>query len=95
MEGKDIDVQHIWSEDKPVDIMTKNTPEAYFSRHMKSITEGKIWELVDTGRENVKKTGFTDDVIKRDKTGYSSHTLAEVMDKKKERVGLDQNIQDW
>ena len=49
-------------------------------RHKKRITEGELWELVDTGRENVKKTGVTDDVITRDKTEYSSHTLAEVVD---------------
>ena len=49
---------------------------------MKSITEGEIWELVDTGRENVKNTLVMDDVITCDKTGYFSHALAEVMDGK-------------
>ena len=47
---------------------------------MRRITEGKLWELVDTGRENVNKIRVTDDVINRDKTEYSSHTLAEVVD---------------
>ena len=62
--------------------MTKNTLGADFARHMKRITEGELWELVDTGRKNVKKTGFTDDVITRDKNEYSSHALAEVVDGK-------------
>ena len=60
--------------------MNKNTLEVDFTRHMRRITEGEIWELVDTGRQNVKKTGFADDVITRDKTEYSSHALAEVLD---------------
>ena len=32
---------------------------------------------MDTGRDNVKKTGVMDDVITRDNTEYSSHTLDE------------------
>ena len=48
--------------------MTKNTLGADFARHMKRITEGELWELVDTGSENVKKTRGTDDVFTRDKT---------------------------
>ena len=47
---------------------------------MKRITEGELWEIVDTGRENVKRTGVTDDVITCDKTEYSSHTITEAMD---------------
>ena len=79
VEYKDIDIQYIRSEDNPADIMTKNTSEAYFTRHMKRITEVELWELVDTGRENVKKTGVMNNIITRDKTEYSSHALAEVM----------------
>ena len=60
--------------------MTNNTSEADFVRHKKRITEGELWELVDTGRENVKKTGVTDDVITCDKTEYSSHILDVVVD---------------
>ena len=43
---------------------------------------------MDTGRDNFKKTGVTDDVITCDKVEYSSHELAEVVDGKKinERV---------
>ena len=60
--------------------MTNNTSEAYFARHMRSITEGELWEIVDTGRENIKKTGVKYDIITRDKTEYSSHALDVVMD---------------
>ena len=59
--------------------MTNNTSERDLARHMRRITEGELWELVDTGRKNVKKTGVTDDIITRNKTGYSSHILAEVV----------------
>ena len=59
--------------------MTKNTSEADLARHMRRITEGELWELVDTIRENVKKAGVTDDIIIRDNNEYSSHTLDEVV----------------
>ena len=36
--------------------MTKNNLEAYFTRNMKVIIEREIWELVDTGRDNFKKS---------------------------------------
>ena len=62
--------------------MTKNTLEADFTRHMKWITEGELWDIVDTGRENVNKTVVTDDVNTRDNTECSSHALAEVVDGK-------------
>ena len=70
------------SEDNLADIMTKNNPESDFARHMKIITEGEIWEVVDTGKENVKNTRVMDDVITHDNTEYSSHALAEVVDGK-------------
>ena len=82
VEERDIDIQYIWSKDNSAEIMTKNSSEAYFASHMRNITEGEIWELVDTGRYNFKKTGFTNDVITRDKTEYSSHALTEVVDGK-------------
>ena len=62
LEDKDIDIQYTWSEDNPVYIMKKNNSEAYFSRHTERITEGELWELVDTGRDNIKNTIVTDDV---------------------------------
>ena len=80
VEGKDVNIQYIRREDKPADIMTKNTTEADFVKQMNSITEGELWKLVYTKRENVKNTRVTDDVINRDKTKYSSHALAEVVD---------------
>ena len=79
VQEKDIDIQYIQSEENPADIMTKNTSEADFTRHMRRITEGELWELVDTGRDNVNKTGVTDDVIAGDKTEYFSHALTEVV----------------
>ena len=81
VEEKDIDIQYIRSEDNPVDIMTKNTLEADFPRHMRRITEGELWELVDTGRGDIKKTGFTYGVITFDKTEYSNHAFAEVVNR--------------
>ena len=80
VEYNDIDIQYISIEDNPSDIMTKNTSEANFKRHMKIIAERELWEIVDTGRENVKNTRVTDDVITHDKTKYSSHALDEVVD---------------
>ena len=49
---------------------------------MNSITEGNIWELMDTNRENEKNTCVTNDEITHDKTEYYSNTLAEVVDGK-------------
>ena len=80
VEDKDIYIQYIQSEDNPEDIMTKNTLEAYFSKHTKRITEGELWELMDNGRKNVNHTRVTDDVINCDNTEYYSHALAEVVD---------------
>ena len=37
---------------------------------------------MDTGMDNIKKTGVMDDIITRDKTEYSSQVLAEVVDGK-------------
>ena len=81
VEENDIDIQYIRSEEKPFDIITKNTLEADFARRMRRITEGELWELVDTGRENFKKTGVMDDVINHDNTEYSSRTLSEVLNR--------------
>ena len=40
VEDKGIDIQYIWSEDNPAEIMTNNTSEEDLSRQMKMITEG-------------------------------------------------------
>ena len=47
---------------------------------MKRITEGELLDLVHTGRDNVKNTRVTDDIISHHNTEYSSHALAEVVD---------------
>ena len=47
------------------------------------IMEGELWYIVDTGRDNVNNTIVTDDFITSDKTEYSSHALAEIVDGKK------------
>ena len=65
---KDIDIQYIRNEDNPAEIMEKNTSEADFARHINSTTEGKLWEIVDNGRESFNNTRLTDDAITRDKT---------------------------
>ena len=80
VQDKDIDINYICSKENPVGIMTKNTSEVDFVKHVKRITEGEIWELMKTVRENVNNTRVTDDVIKRDKTEYSSHALSEFVD---------------
>ena len=80
VEENDINIQYIRGEDNPYKIMTENTSEADLSRHMRRITEGELWELVDTKMGNVNKTGVTDDVITRDNTEYSSHALDVVLD---------------
>ena len=56
VEYKDIYIKYIQSEDNSAYIRKNNTLEADLARHMKSITEGELWEIVDTGRENVKNT---------------------------------------
>ena len=80
VEYKDIIINYTKREENPVDIMKKNFLEAYFLKHMKIFTEGELWELVETGMENVNITRVTDDVIKCDKYEYFSHTLAQVVD---------------
>ena len=66
----------------PAEIILRNTLEEDFARHMKRITEVELWELADTGRENVKNTRVTNDVITYYKTKYSSYALAEAVNGK-------------
>ena len=73
VEEKDIYIQYIQSEVNPSYIVTKNTSEADLTMHAKMITEGELWELVDTGRENFRKTGVRDYVITHDTAEYYSH----------------------
>ena len=76
VEDKYIDIKYIFSEENPAYIMTKNTSETAFLKHMKRITEGDLWDLVETGRENFRNTRVTYDFIKHENTEYSSHALA-------------------
>ena len=48
------------SKDNPVGIITKNTSGEYFARHIKRITEGELWEIVDTGGGDFRDTRVTD-----------------------------------
>ena len=88
VEDKDIYIQYIRGEDNPEYIMTKNTSEADFIRYIKIIVERELWEIVDTGRKNVKNNRVTDDVITRDNYGYFSHTPAEFVDGKNRNEGI-------
>ena len=60
--------------------MTRIFSESYYVKHMKRITEGEIWDIMETGRDNVNNIGVTDEIIECDKTEYSSHPLAKVVD---------------
>ena len=42
VEDKDIYIEYIRSEEKPVDIMTKDFSEADYFKHTKRITEGEL-----------------------------------------------------
>ena len=84
VEERDIDIHYIRSEQNPSDIINKNTSEADFARHMRRITEGELWELVNTRMENVKKTGVTYDAITLNKTEYSSNVLSKVVNQDKQ-----------
>ena len=48
-EDKDIDIWYIRSKYDPEVITTRNNSEAYLTRHMKRITQGELWEIVETG----------------------------------------------
>ena len=80
VEDKDIDIHYIWSEDNLAEITTKNTSKSDCMNHMKRMTEGELWELMDTRRQNVNHTRVADNAINHDKTEYSSHALAEAVD---------------
>ena len=54
VEGKDMGIKYIRRKENSADIVTKNLYETDYVKHTKRITEGEIWELVETGRENVK-----------------------------------------
>ena len=50
VEDKDMDIKDITIKENPAGIMMKNCSEAYYVKHMKMITEGELWDLVETVR---------------------------------------------
>ena len=56
--------------------MTNNFYDTDNVKHTKRIVGGEIWELMETGRENVKNNGVLYEVMDCDSTEYSSHSLA-------------------
>ena len=46
--------------------MTNNCSEPDYVKHMKRITEGELWDIVETGRYNVKNIRVMDGVMYRD-----------------------------
>ena len=65
----------------------KNDCSEYYDKHMKRFTDGELWEIVETGRENVNIARVTDEVMEHIKTEYSSHSFVEVVD--------EENRNDW
>ena len=60
VEEKYMEIKYIRSKENPADIMTKNFSETDYVKHTKRITEGELWDLMETGRENVKNNGVLD-----------------------------------
>ena len=50
LEEKDTEIKHIRSEKNPANITTKNFYETDYVKHTRRITEGELWELVETRR---------------------------------------------
>ena len=84
---KDMDIRYIRSKDNPADIMTNNCSEADYDKVENRITEGELWELVESGRKNVKNNGLLDRVMDNESTEYSSHALADAVNM--------ENMNDW
>ena len=84
VEEMDIDIQYIRDEENPAHITTKNTFEENFERHLRMITQGELWELLDTGTENIKNTRVMNNAIAFNKTEYSSQALNEVVNQCKQ-----------
>ena len=53
----------------------KNCGEADHAKHAKRITEGELWDLAETGEENVRNNGVLDGVMNCDSAEDSSHAL--------------------
>ena len=59
--------------------MIKLYYDANYIKHAKSTIEGKIWEIVEIGKENVKNNEVLDGVTNCYSAEYSSHVIAEVI----------------
>ena len=79
VEDKDMDIKYIGGKENPANITTKNVSEDDYVKHTKRITEGEIWEFVETGRENFKNNGVLDGVMYCYSTEYSYHALADAV----------------
>ena len=73
LEDKDMEIKYIRSEENPTYIMTKNGSDTYYAKHVNKIRG--LWELLETGRENVNNNRILDGVMDCDLTEYSSHAL--------------------
>ena len=62
--------------------MTNNCYETDHAKNARIITEGELWQLVETGRENFKNNGVTDGVMDFDVNEYSSHAFPNPVDQK-------------
>ena len=60
---KDTCINYISIKENPAVILTKNFSEANHAKHAKRATEKEIWELVETGRENVNNNRILDGLI--------------------------------
>ena len=67
--------------------MMNNFSEADCAKHEKRIIEREPWELVETGRENIKNNGVLDGFMDCKSTEYSSHALANAVNQ--------ENSNDW
>ena len=80
VEEKYVDIKYISREENPAVIMTNNCSEADHAKHAKRITEGELWEIVETGRKNVNNNRVMDGFTDCDLTEYSSRALANPVD---------------
>ena len=62
------------------DTMNSNCSESEHMNQTNRIKEGKIWEIVETGRENVNNYGVTDRVTDYESTKYSRQKFANTVD---------------
>ena len=60
--------------------MTKKFSYADYVKHTNRITEGELWELVKTGRDNINNIGIIDGVMDRDSTKYYSNEITKFME---------------